>query len=568
MSTDALSQTQLSEMLVTAGVISADQLKIALMEQKKQNQPLNKLLIKLGFISEIVMRDFLSKSYRQASVDLKQLLLDAEAIQMIPQTFARRYNILPLNFNRETKTLTVAMIDIFNVMVLDRLSAELGGSIKIKPLLASETEILNALDSAYGFDLSLDGILREIETGEIDYQSLSNHSQGQYNQPLVRLVDALLTDAVKKGASDIHFEPEQSFLRIRYRIDGVLQQVHSLHQSYWSAIVVRIKVMAELNIAENRTPQDGRFTMTLSGRPIDFRVSTLPTVHGENIVLRILDREKGIVSLQELGLPENTLHTLHLMMARPEGLILVTGPTGSGKTTTLYSILNHLNREEINIMTLEEPVEYHLNTVRQTSINEAVKLDFVQGVRAILRQDPDIILIGEIRDEETADMALRAAMTGHQVYATLHTNSAVGAIPRLLDLGVLPDLLADNIIGIIGQRLVRKLCPYCRQSYDASNLEKNLLNVNAEKPLILYRSKGCIKCNERGYKGRMALMEILRINPDIEALIAQRSNIYEIKKYVQSTGFKSLAHVGMQHLLNGTISLEELSRVVDLTAHL
>jgi len=568
MTVDSLSQMQLSEMLINAGVISADQLKIALMEQKKHAIPLNKLLLRLGFISETVMRDFLSKSYRQASVDLKQLLLDSEAIQMIPQVFARRYNILPLNFNRETKTLTIAMIDIFNVMVLDRLSAEIGEGIKIKPLLASETEILNALDSAYGFDLSLDGILREIETGEIDYQSLNNNVQGQYNQPLVRLVDALLTDAVKKGASDIHFEPEQSFLKIRYRIDGMLQQIRSLHHSYWSAIVVRIKVMAELNIAENRIPQDGRFSMTLSGRPIDFRVSTLPTVYGENIVLRILDREKGIVPLNELGLSEATLHTLHLMMARPEGLILVTGPTGSGKTTTLYSILNHLNREEINIMTLEEPVEYHLKTVRQTSINEAVKLDFAQGVRAILRQDPDIILIGEIRDEETADMALRAAMTGHQVYATLHTNSAIGAIPRLLDLGVLPDLLADNIIGIVGQRLVRKLCPHCRQSYEASNLEKNLLNAPLEKPLTLYKSKGCLQCNERGYKGRMAMMEILRINPELEALIAQRSNVYEIKKYAQTAGFKFLAQVGMEHLLNGTISLEELSRVVDLTAHL
>jgi type II secretory ATPase GspE/PulE/Tfp pilus assembly ATPase PilB-like protein len=565
---DSLSQTQLSEMLVNAGVISADQLKIALMEQKKQALPLNKLLLHLGFVSETVMRDFLSKSYRQASVDLKKLLLDPEAIQMIPQTFARRYNILPLNFHHDTHTLTIAMTDTFNVMVLDRLNAELGEHIKIKTLLASETEILSALDAAYGFDLSLDGILKEIETGEIDYQSLSNHAQGKYNQPLVRLVDTLLTDAVKKGASDIHFEPEQSFLRIRYRIDGVLQQVHSLHHSYWAAIVVRIKVMAELNIAENRLPQDGRFSMMLSGRPIDFRVSTLPTVYGENIVLRILDREKGIVPLNELGLSETTLHTLHLMMARPEGLILVTGPTGSGKTTTLYSILNHLNREEINIMTLEEPVEYHLKTVRQTSINEAIKLDFAQGVRAILRQDPDIILIGEIRDEETADMALRAAMTGHQVYATLHTNSAIGAIPRLLDLGVLPDLLADNIIGIIGQRLVRKLCPHCRQKYQASNLEKNLLNYALEKPLTLYRSKGCLQCHDRGYKGRMAIMEILRINPELEALIARQANVYEIKKYAQTTGFKFLAHIGMEHLLNGTISLEELSRVVDLTTHL
>lgn len=555
---------RIGEMLLEAGVISSDQLKIALIEQKKNRHQIGKILVQLGFISETVMRDFVSRSFQQDSVDLSTIVLDNEAIQMVPQAVARRHCVLPLSYTADNNTLSVAMADPFNVVAVDQLTAGLGGHIQVKPLLAGETEIMKALDNAYGFDLSLDGILHEIETGEIDYQSVAAN-QEQYSQPLVRLVNALLTDAVKRSASDIHFEPEDGFLRVRYRIDGVLRQVRSLHRNYWSAIAVRVKVMADMNIAETRVPQDGRVSLTLSGRSIDFRVSTQPTVHGENIVLRILDREKGIVPLEGLGLDEAALQQLQLMIARPNGIILVTGPTGSGKTTTLYSILNHLNTEEVNIMTLEDPVEYHLGMVRQTSANESVKLDFAHGVRAMLRQDPDIILIGEIRDKETADMAFRAAMTGHQVYSTLHTNSAVGAIPRLLDIGVLPDIMADNIIGVIGQRLVRMLCPHCCEPYSPSQLEKRLLGVSNSVDTTLYRAKGCEICSGRGYLGRVALMEMLRMSDTLEQLIAHRANIHEVKQRALSMGFRPLAEDGIRKVLSGITSLDELSRVIDLT---
>jgi len=557
-------QGRLGDLLVEEGIISNDQLKVALTEQKKHYQQIGKILVKLGFVSETVMRDFLSKSYRQESVDLSKIVLDSEAVQRVPQALARRHCLLPLTFDHEHQTLLVAMSDIFNVVAVDQLAAELGGNIHIKLLLAGETEIIGALDNAYGFDLSLDGILHEIETGEIDYQSLAV-SQGQYSQPLVRLVDALLSDAVKRNASDIHFEPEQGFLRIRYRIDGVLEQVRSLHKNYWSAIAVRVKVMADLNIAETRVPQDGRISLTLSGRPIDFRVSTQPTVYGENIVLRILDREKGIVPLDKLGLTEEALHLLSVMMARPEGIIMVTGPTGSGKTTTLYSILNHLNTEEVNIMTLEDPVEYHLGMVRQTSVNESVKLDFAQGVRAILRQDPDIVLIGEVRDEATADMAFRAAMTGHQVYSTLHTNSAVGAIPRLLDIGILPDIMAGNIIGIIAQRLIRMLCPACKYGYHPDVTERKILGMRHDDDTLIYRAAGCDVCNHQGYKGRRAIMEILKMDSDMDDLVSRRASMRDLKHTALEKGFRPLAQDGLRRIAMGQTSIAEVSRVVDLT---
>ncbi len=282
---------------------------------------------------------------------------------------------------------------------------------------------------------------------------------------MVRLVNALLVDAVKRGASDIHFEPEYAFLRIRYRIDGVLETVRSLHKTYLPGITVRVKVVSGMNIAETRAPQDGRLSLTLNGRPIDFRVSTQPTIYGENIVLRVLDREKSIISLDRMNLTKDTLAKLNLMLARPEGILIVTGPTGSGKTTTLYSLLSQVNDETVNIMTLEDPVEYPLTLMRQTSVNEVARMDFADGIRSIMRQDPDIILVGEVRDKETAEMAFRAAMTGHQVFTTLHTNSALGAFPRLLDIGIQPDIMAGNIIGVIAQRLVRVLCPHCKEAY-------------------------------------------------------------------------------------------------------
>ncbi|HLO64163.1 MAG TPA: GspE/PulE family protein, partial [Azonexus sp.] len=382
----------------------------------------------------------------------------------------------------------------------------------------------------------------------------------------VRLIDAILTDAVKREASDIHFEPEANFLRIRYRIDGMLRQIRALHKSYWPAMTVRIKVLSGMNIAEMRAPQDGRIGLTVSGRPIDFRVASQPTIHGENIVLRILDRQKGIVPLEDLGLTEEHLHQLKLMISRPEGIILVTGPTGSGKTTTLYSVLNHINSEGIHIMTLEDPVEYPMAMVRQTSVAEAAKLDFANGIRSMMRQDPDVILVGEVRDAETAEMAFRAAMTGHQVYTTLHTNSAIGAVPRLLDIGVLPDILAGNIIGIIAQRLIRRLCEHCKTPYHAESHEIRLLGPLGEGPHpVLFRPTGCELCDFQGYRGRVAIMELLRIDAGIDELIALRATTHEIRNRALLQGFKTLADDGMQRVLDGVTSLEELARVVDLT---
>ncbi len=558
------SRRRIGEILLDAHIISEDQLNIALTEQKKTHEQLGRILVKLGFISEAILRDVLSQSLGQSTVDLSKLIVDHDAIQLVSKNIARRHNLLPISFNKQTNTLIIAMSDIFNILAIDQLVANLGGSIHVEPVLASEAEIVDAIDNVYGFDLSLDGILHEIETGEIDYQSLATSEQ--YSQPLVRLVDALLTDAVKREASDVHFEPEKGFLRIRYRIDGVLQQIRSFHKNYWSAIAVRLKVMAGLNIAETRIPQDGRMTLTLSGRYIDFRVSVQPTVYGENIVLRILDSQRGIMSLDTLGLTDENLQTLQLMIARPEGMILITGPTGSGKTTTLYSILSHLNTELVNIMTLEDPVEYVLGQVRQTAINEGVKLDFASGIRSMMRQDPDIILVGEIRDEDTAEMAFRAAMTGHQVYSTLHTNTAIGAIPRLSDIGIYPDIMAENIIGIIGQRLVRMLCDQCKQAYQPSALHKRLLDYHDSQSLTIYHHQGCDACHNRGYKGRLALMEILRIDDPFQDLIAHKATTFDIRQYAKKAGFKTLAQDGMRRIFEGKTSLEEVSRVVDLTS--
>ncbi len=556
---------RLGEMLIRRGVATSDQIEIALTEQRKSKEHLGRILVKLGFATEAIINDILGGVIGRDTVDLSRSVADPEAIAMVPKDLARRLRALPLTFDAVNNRLTVAMADVYNVVALDQLDAVVGRSTDVVPVLAGEAEIEKALDQFYGFELSVDGILREIESGEIDYQSLDADTE-EYSQPVVRLVNSLLSDAVKRGASDIHFEPEEGFLRFRYRIDGVLRQIRSLHKNYWSAIAVRLKVMANLDIAEIRAPQDGRISLSLSGRQVDFRVSTLPTVHGENIVLRVLDRQKGIVSLEKLGLNDEASNALKVMVARPQGIILVTGPTGSGKTTTLYSVLNYLNTEQVNIMTLEDPVEYPTTMIRQSSVQESGRLDFANGIRSIMRQDPDIILVGEIRDEDTANMAFRAAMTGHQVFSTLHTNSAVGAMPRLLDIGIKPDILSGNIIGILAQRLVRKLCEHCKEPYVITDIERNLLGLRSgDKDKQVYKAKGCDKCDNTGYKGRVAILEILRLDDDIDDLIARGGTQGEILRMAISKGFKTLADVGSDRVLDGTTSIDEVSRVVDLT---
>ena len=554
----------LGQILISQGVITEDQLRIALLEQLKTNQPVGRLLVQLGFVSEATLRDALSEKLGLQSVDLSQIVVDAAALKLVPRDFAKRHNLFPVALDRERRRLILAIADTNNVVALDQVRAQLRGEIEVDIRLAGETEISRAIDQYYGHDFSIDGILHEIETGEIDFQSLQA-SGDAYSQPVVRLVSALLADAVERGSSDIHFEPEQNFLRIRYRIDGVLRQIRSLHKTYWPAMAVRLKVMAKMNIAETRAPQDGRISLTLSGRPVDFRVASQATSHGENVVLRILDRQKGIVALDALGLEASQLALLRRMIARPEGIILVTGPTGSGKTTTLYSVLNHINNDGVNIMTLEDPVEYPMTLIRQTSVNDAAKMDFANGIRSLMRQDPDVILVGEIRDEDTATMAFRAAMTGHQVYSTLHTNSAIGAIPRLLDIGIVPDVLAGNIIGIIAQRLVRKLCKHCRQPYEASAADCKLLGSKSERPPTLYRAVGCDQCDYQGYRGRLAIMEILKMEGEIDEMVAHRATAREILKGAVSRGFKTLADDGIRRVIDGSTAIDELMRVVDLT---
>lgn len=559
---------QLGDALIEKGIITPDQLTIALLEQENLGKRIGAVLIELGFVTDSIIRDALSENTGYSTVDVTGSVIDADAIKMVPQELARRYKVLPLSYNAASHELTVAMPDTYNIVALDQIRALHDSKLQIKPVLGNETDIAGTIEEIYGFNLSIDGILAEVETGEIDLDNLQTEGD-QYHHPMVRLINALLADAVQQGASDIHFEPEEAFLRIRYRVDGVLRQIRSLHKSYWAAMVVRLKVISGMNIAESRAPQDGRISLTLIGRQIDFRVAAQPTTHGENVVLRILDRRKGIVPLESLGLSEENLYAIKLMLAKPEGVILVTGPTGSGKTTTLYSILNHINTAAINIMTMEDPVEYPMPMIRQTSINAAAKMDFAEGIRSMMRQDPDVILVGEIRDDVTAEMAFRAAMTGHQVFSTLHTNSAIGSVPRLTDLDVLPDLLSANLIGIVGQRLVRRLCTECKKPQALGDLERRLLKLDEnDKQTHIYEADGCTKCHGLGYKGRTSILEILQASDNLRKLISENASAHTLKHAAAEEGFRTLADDACRRVIDGTTSLDEITRIVDLTDRL
>ncbi|WP_127471172.1 GspE/PulE family protein [Thiomicrorhabdus aquaedulcis] len=556
---------RLGERLVQDGYISPDKLSIALTEHKRTGQKLGEILVAMGFVTDVLVREVVGSYVGYASMSLKEVVPDPKALVLVSETFAHNYLLMPISL--QDNVLKVAMSNPGDIIILDKLRRHLqNGALQVEPVLVVESEIQNAIDNYYGYELSIEGILRELETGKVDMGSLS--SGNEYSQPMVRLVDNLLTDAVKRNASDIHFEPEEDYIRIRYRIDGVLQEIRLLHKMFWSGLVVRLKVISNLDLTEQRLPQDGRMTLIVHGRRIDFRVSSLPCSHGENFVLRILDREKGIVPLDKLGLDKDSYNELKLMMARPTGILLVTGPTGSGKTTTLYSILNELNDIGVNIMTLEDPVEYPMALIRQTPVNEEIGMGFAAGIRALMRQDPDIILIGEIRDSETAEMSIRAAMTGHQVFATLHTNSAIGAIPRLLDIGVSRSIMAGNIIGVLAQRLARKLCKHCKEPYEPDDFERQLLSITqgtAEQPKFLYRAKGCEKCNGIGYKGRLAVLETLRFTSEMDELILEGASQHVLLNKAIEKGFSTMAQSGIRWVKQGETTLDEISRVVNLT---
>ncbi|MEB3702986.1 PulE/GspE-like type II secretion protein [Candidatus Bealeia paramacronuclearis] len=546
----------LDDALLQEQLISKDQLEIALLESKKEQKTMERALIDLAFMTERALTTFQAELEGIENYDFKQALLDADLIQKIPREIAESQLVLPLTL--EDDVLRLAMVDIHNLPGIDAVRSNFSHVKHIQPVLVSETDILSAIDRYYGYEMSINGLLREIEGEPLKAAS----SAQDYVNPTVRLCDAIILDAIKLGASDIHFEPEGSFIRLRYRIDGVLTQVRTLHVSYWPAMCVRLKIISEMNIAESRKPQNGRFSFYIGPREVDMRVSSHPTVHGENIVIRILDKMNSLMNLEELGYSDTIISRIKQSLKKPEGIFIITGPTGCGKTTSLYSLLSYMNSPEVNIMTLEEPVEYRLPLIRQSQVREDVGMSFSEGVRSILRQDPDIILIGEIRDSATAQMGLRAAMTGHQVFATLHTNDAFGAIGRFEDLELSPSMLSGNLIAIISQRLIRKLCDHCKIPHTLSLSEAGLLKANPGREI--FDAGGCEHCRNTGYKGRMAVAEILPFDEKLDDLVAKKASRLEIKEYAMSNGFVSLAEDARRRVLEGYTSLQEASKAADL----
>lgn len=555
---------RIGERLVDKGVISEDQLNVALQEKKVSGKLLGEVLVDLGFIDDQTLSAFLAESSGFDIFDPKHTILDGEALQLIEKNVAMKYHILPVSIDEDEAV--VAMSDPYDVVAMDTLRRFMPKGVTIKPIVTTPSVLSDAIDAAYGYASSINAILKELEEGADKVDDLTNLSEEEsYSHPIVRLVNALVFDAVKGGMSDIHFEPEENFVRLRYRLDGVLFTAQTLHKQHWSAISQRIKIMSGMNIADKLTAQDGRFGMNIGGREADFRVSSLPTVHGENIVLRVLDQSSSIMPMGDLGFSDHNLDLIKKAQKKPEGIIIVTGPTGSGKTTSLYSMLNEINDVEVNIQTLEDPVEYSLPMIRQTHVREGV-LEFADGIKALLRQDPDIIFIGEIRDQTTAEMALKAAMTGHQVYTTLHTNDSFGAIPRLLDLNQKPGMLAGAIVAVFAQRLARRVCGDCKVAYRPDAEECEILGVDPHDPPEIFKARqgGCQTCFGKGYKGRVAVVEILSFDEDLDELVAQNKSKADLRKKAIEKGFKSMKDDGIVKILEGITTLESVSKVVDV----
>ncbi|MEM6812573.1 MAG: ATPase, T2SS/T4P/T4SS family [Pseudomonadota bacterium] len=556
---------RIGDQLVEMGVITADQLNVALQEKKLSGKMIGEVLVDLGFIDAETLSSYLAQASGFQTFDPKNTILDGKALELIEKPLAVKHSILPVSINGDD--LLVAMADPYDVVALDILKKHIPKNLKVKPIVGTPKVLSDAIDAAYGNASTVNAILKELEgKNPDDLDELTELSEEEaYSHPLVRLVNALIFEAVKVGASDLHFEPEENFVRLRYRKDGVLSTVQILHKQHWNGISQRIKLMASLNIADKLTPQDGRIRMTVGGHEVDFRVSSLPTVHGENIVMRVLDKQSSIMPLSKLGFSEENRKRIERAQKKPEGIIIVTGPTGSGKTTSLYSMLNEINTVDVNIQTLEDPVEYSLPMIRQTPVKEGV-LEFADGIRALLRQDPDIIFIGEIRDKLTAEMALQAAMTGHQVYTTLHTNDSFGALPRLFDLGMVPGMVAGNIISVFAQRLTRTLCDNCKEPHTTTEEEMKILGIDEPAEIFKARQGGCQMCDGQGYKGRCALAEILLFDEDMDEVVAKKGSKGEIKRLAVSKGFKSMKDDAILKILEGKTTFEAVSKVVDISA--
>jgi len=564
---------KIGELLVKAQIITEQQLEEVLDHQKQSGGRIGEHLLRLEYVTEEDILDCLSQQFGVPSINLSQFDIDESIIRLIPADVARKYQFIPVS--KTGATLTVAMSDPTNVFAMDDITFITG--YRVEPVVASEEALREAIDKYFGTThaIELKKILDDIST--VDESSLevleeeedldtADLESSAEEAPVVRLVNIILTDALKRGASDIHIEPYEKHFRVRFRVDGVLYEIMNPPLKLKDAIVSRIKILAKLDIAEKRLPQDGRIKIKMKhqGKPkeLDYRVSTLPTLHGEKIVLRLLDKDNLMLDMTKLGFEKHSLKWFEEAIFSPYGMVLVTGPTGSGKTNTLYSALSRINTPETNIMTAEDPVEFQLVGINQVQMKENIGLNFAAALRSFLRQDPNIVLVGEIRDFETAEIAIKAALTGHLVLSTLHTNDAPSTINRLMNMGIEPFLVATSVNLIVAQRLIRRICQKCKEPEDVP--VQALLNVGfseAEAPKIqLFKGRGCELCNQRGYKGRVGLFEVMKVTEDVRELILSGASAVELRRKALEEGMISLRYSGLQKIREGVTTIEEVVR--------
>jgi type IV pilus assembly protein PilB len=564
---------RLGELLTKASLITQDQLKDALKMQKETGGKLGETLIKLGFVSEEDITECLSQQFGVPSINLAHFEIDAGVIKLIPADVARKYNILPVN--KTGATITIAMADPTNVFAMDDIKFMTGYN--VEPVVASELGIKAAIDNYYGTTSSLElkRVMEDLQQAEsADLEVLDDEEEMNLEQlvdsaeeaPVVKLCNLILTDAIKRGASDIHVEPYEKEYRVRFRIDCILYEIMNPPLKLKDAITSRLKILAKLDISEKRLPQDGRIKLKMKlnekNKELDFRVSVLPTLFGEKVVLRLLDKDNLRLDMTKLGFEPESLVKFEEAIFKPWGMVLVTGPTGSGKTNTLYSALAKVNSPEVNIMTAEDPVEFNLPGINQVQMKESIGLNFAATLRSFLRQDPNIILVGEIRDFETAEIAIKAALTGHLVLSTLHTNDAPSTINRLMNMGIEPFLVATSVQLIAAQRLARRICANCKEAVDMA--PQALLNLGFKKDEIgtftVYKGRGCDKCNNTGYKGRVALIEVMTIDDDIRELILSGGTAIDIKRKANDAGMISLRRSGLVKIKDGVTTIDEVVR--------
>ena len=547
---------RLGEILIESGKISQEQLDRALLIHKRTGDRLGQVLIDQGFITETGLLRVLEHSLGIPLVDLSTLVPEKDAVRLVPMSLAERHGVIPIR--KKGNRLMVAMVDPTNFFAIDDL--RMVTQSEIEPALAVEADIQRAIDQYYGVSDLVEKSVSQIQKDEYSFTAEIETSE---DAPVINIVNSLISQAIKTGASDIHLEPQEKGLRVRFRVDGVLREMTSFPKHTQGAIVSRVKIISSMDIAEKRAPQDGRIQVQEAGRPVDIRVSSLPTIYGEKIVMRILDQKASILEIDSLGFSADNLRKFHKMYKHTYGMILVTGPTGSGKTTTLYSMLTELNSPTQNIITIEDPVEYRLAGINQVQVSNKAGMTFATGLRSILRQDPNIIMVGEIRDKETAEIAIRAALTGHLVLSTLHTNDAAGAVTRLIDMGIEPFLVASAVIGCVAQRLVRKICPECRQPYVPfpDSPECLMLAEHPETCALLYHGTGCIHCGNTGFRGRLAVHEVMPMSPALRELVVRRASTSDLTQQAIAEGMQTIQQDGMSKVLDGRTSLKEMLRV-------